>query len=330
MKRKITAFILAAAVAAICVPAMSGCSAQTDYILKTDENGNKYYAVSCAGVGSNLGGEIVIDSYHGEGDDYAPVTEISEQGFSSTGAKKITVPATVTRIGVAAFAYNNALESVVFEEGSTLSEISRGTFGYCPSLKEVALPQSVRTVGAMSFYNCTGLVNIVMPAVESIGEQAFEYCSLLKSVTLPQTLSKIGERAFYFAGITRAVIPDAVTEIGYAAFHSCTSLEAVTVGAGVTVIKSGVFGYCTSLKTVTLPASLERIEGARYDGEEFYCGHAFHSDAALTDVYFGGTGAQWEALKNSIDNKPVTEQNTTFDNGALFGATLHTVEEVAD
>ncbi len=320
--RKITAFFISAVTALLCVPCISGCSAKTEYILKTDGDGNKYYIAGCSGFASNLKGEVVIPSYYGEGEDYAPVTEISEQGFSATSITKITIPATVTKIGQASFAYNNLLESVVFENGSKLEEISRGAFGYCPALKEISLPATVKSVGIMAFYNCTSLESVGMHAVENIGGRAFEYCSSLREVTFPETLGSIGDRAFYFSGLKEVSIPDSVFEIGYASFHSCTSLEKASVGAGVRVIKSGAFGYCTSLKELCLSSSVEKIEGARYVDDEFYCGHAFHS-CGISDVYYGGTAEEWEELKKNTDNKSVTVNDTVFDNGALFGAKLH-------
>ena len=337
MKRKITALILSALVCAMCIPFTAGCSADTGYTLKTDENGEKYYSARCSGNTAFLSGELEISAYYGEGDERYPVKEIEAEGFVSTLITKVTIPATVTKVGTAAFSFNNYLKEVVFEEGSQLTATSQGMFGYCPKLKEISLPDSVKQIGYMSFYECSELESVKMTKVERILASAFENCAVLESATLPKTLTSIGIRAFAYTAIKEVVIPDGVRNIGegkdmipaigYAAFHSCTQLESAVVGVGVTEIDAGVFGYCTALKKITLPATLEKIEGARYtEAGEFYCGHAFHSDTALTDIYFGGTAEQWNTLKTNIDNKAVTYNGSNYENEALFRATVHCSE----
>ena len=343
MKRKFTALILAVCLGALCVPFMSGCSAQACYTLKTDENGDKYYSASCSGVSTYLSGEVEISAYYGEGENRYPVKEIEAEGFVSTLVTKFTIPATVTKINTAAFAFNNYLKTIEFEEGSQLEELGQGAFGYCPKIKEISLPQSVKTIGYMAFYECTELESVEMPAVQKILASAFENCTVLEGVTFPQTLTMIGARAFAYTAIKEIVIPDSVTNItigediapaiGYAAFHSCTRLESAVVGSGVTEINAGVFGYCTSLKRITLPATITKIEGARYnEAGEFICGHAFHTNkneegkTVLSDIYYGGTAEQWETLKTKIDNKPVTYNGSEYNNDALFVATVHFAE----
>ncbi len=309
MKNKLFV-LLAVIVVALSVPFVSGCGARAEFVLREDEQGNKYYVVSCAGYTSSFGGEYVIPETYGEGEDKAPVTEIAMQGFAGTRITKITIPATVTKIGNAAFAHCNELTEVVFADGSAIDEISRGCFGYCMFLKKINIPATVRSIGILAFSECYRLDEVVLPA----------------------GLEQIKLKAFYNAGIPKVVIPDGVKEIGVAAFHGCVNMRLAAVGEGVKKISAGAFGYCTSLEKIYLPLSLEKIDGAHYtDGSEeikyedgtFYCGHAFHDDGALSDVYFAGVREEWETLKKNIDNKPVTESGATMDNSALFKATLH-------
>ena len=333
MKKKLIAVLTAATVAALCVPVLSACNASTGYTLKTDEDGNKYYVASCSGISTALNGELVIEDYYGEGENRYPVAEIAEKGFSGTNITKVTIPATVKKIGTAAFAYSNLLRTVEFENGGELDEISQGAFGYCESLTEINLPASVKTIGYMSFYSCKSLKDVGMPAVEGISAKAFENCYSLEEITLPETLVTIGARAFCYSALTEIVIPDSVKAtvigednipaIGDAAFHSCTALKRAVVGKGVAQINPGVFGYCTALTDLWLPETLTKIEGARYNDNGFYCGHAFHNNNALENVYYAGTQEMWNSFKDNIDNKPVTEGGATFDNSALFKAKLH-------
>lgn len=346
MKRKLIAVIIAACICVLCLPLAAGCKSGTDYTLKTDEKGEKYYSVKCSGYSNSLKGEYVIPEEYGEGEDRAPVREIEQEGFAGTSLTKITIPETVTKIGNAAFAYNNSLTEVIFDGESGLEEISRGAFGYCYGLREIKIPRSVKTIGYMAFCNCASLSSVTLPAgLEKIDGLAFRDCEALTEIGLPDGLTTIGECAFFGTSLKSIIIPGSLRDevvpvtddngeqkkdengnpvtrtvygLGVGAFHSCTALTLAVIEEGVKTVSSGAFGYCTALTYVYLPASLEKIEGALYRDGSFYTGHAFHSDSAVTDVYYSGTQAQWEALKSKIVTESVTESGYTFSNSALL------------
>lgn len=337
--KKLLAAILTAALAFGCVTLFAGCSASIGYILNEDEDGNKYYTVYCSGYSAALDGELVIPSYYGEEEEgtYAPVTEIAAQAFANSGYTKVTIPSTITVIGNAAFAYCYKLQEVVFEDGIQLSSIPRGMFGYCSRLDNVILPDSVTSVGAMSFYYCESLSSVTLPeGLTEIGAEAFEACTSLSYITLPESLTTVGALAFYSSGLKEIVIPENVCDrvyetedssateygLGLGAFHSCQSLERAVVLGKIETLRSGVFGYCIAMTEIYLPETITCIEGAMYDSNgDFYCGHAFHSDSALEDVYFAGTEEQW----NSIDivTASVSSSGVTYDNSAVVNAEKH-------
>lgn len=342
---------MAAFVGVFCLPLAAGCSAQTVYTLKTDEDGGKYYEVSVSGFSASLSGELTIPAYYGEGEDYAPVTSVADEGLAGTKLKKITLPETITHLGVAAFGYNYSLTEVVFSDGIALQEISQSAFCYCTGLMKISVPDSVTKIGYWAFYNCTSLENVSLPdSLTAISYMAFAGCTALESISLPDGLQSIGIQAFYSSGLTEIVIPDSVCDtqtpvtgedgepqtdedgnpvvsvvygLGYAAFHSCVALKTAVVGSGVTVLRSGVFGYCTALEEIYLPASLQEIEGPYYSDGSVYFAHPFHSDAALTDVYFAGTQQEWEELLKHTDSETVTYQSSSSNNNALFNAQVH-------
>ena len=72
-------------------------------------------------------------------------------------------------------------------------------------LKMVVLPNSLKTIGNNSFYNCTGLVNIEIPdSVTNIEENAFGYYNgqysnvtpNLKNIIIPISVTNMGENVF--------------------------------------------------------------------------------------------------------------------------------------
>lgn len=119
----------------------------------------------------------------------------------------VTIPASVTMIGGAAFAGCSNLSSVVFAKDSEL-----------------------RTIGKYAFYE-TALESVVIPAsVTAIRKAAFRYCYNLSSVIFAgnQKLKEIGEWAFCETSLESVVIPASVTTIGKAAFTECKRLSSVT------------------------------------------------------------------------------------------------------
>lgn len=349
MKKSAIAILAAAGVAAFAVPALSGCSADMGYELKTDSEGNHYYSVSVSGFSSSLDGEIDIPEYYGEGDERYPVKEIAEQGFAGAYVSKITVPSTVERIGTAAFMYCKNLTEIKFADGIDLAEIGWGAFGGCTMLGEIDLPASVKVVDGMAFYGCERLKTVTLPeGLENINQRAFEDCFALDGVIFPQNIVHIGSRAFYnCSSLSSVILPDSLRDtltdsldddgnpvkdedgntvqltipaVGWGAFHSCTALKTAVLGANITTVESGTFGYCTALETIYLPAGLKSVAGAYFENGEFVLGHAFHSDVSLKNIYFAGDQSQWAAIE--VENTPYKVQGETSDNSAFLNATV--------
>ena len=84
----------------------------------------------------------------------------------------------ITSIGVYAFYGAINCESVVFEEGSQLTDIGGSAFYYFSSLKEIVLPQTVTTIGNYAFGYGRSLESVYLPdGVVSINDTAFNACN---------------------------------------------------------------------------------------------------------------------------------------------------------
>ncbi|MBQ3572221.1 MAG: leucine-rich repeat domain-containing protein [Clostridia bacterium] len=127
----------------------------------------------------------------------ATVTRIGDCAFSESGLKSIVIPKSVSEIfsmfsGL--FDSCASLESVVFEQGSSMQEIYSDMFRGCISLKEIILPDSITAIGEWAFYNCDSLTSVVIPdSVTSIGEWAFYGCGGLKDIYYKGTVSAWGQ-----------------------------------------------------------------------------------------------------------------------------------------
>lgn len=344
MKKSVISLALAGALFAAAVPALAGCSAQVGYTLITGEDGQKYYEVAASGFTGSLEGELQIPEYYGEGESRFPVKAIADHGFANTSYTKITLPATITQIGNAAFSYNTYLKEVEFSNCG-IDAIPWGAFGNCPSLKTVDIPAGVTMIDGMAFYDCASLESVSLPAsLQNINIRAFYGCSALSAVAFPAGLLKIGPFAFMNCyALSRAILPDSlrdeevqvkdeegnpvtdksgnpVTELepalGQGVFYNCTSLKLAVLGSGITVVQEGLFGGCTSLESVYLPASLKQIKGV-YSSGDMLIAHPFYA-TALKEVHFGGTEQQWQQV--TVDNISYESGGYVSDNAALINA----------
>jgi hypothetical protein len=118
-------------------------------------------------------------------------------------------------------------------EAYTVTTIN-GAFSGCSELTSVVIPNSVITIGHMSFCDCVGLTSVSLGnSVSSIVWQAFWRCQSLTSIEFPNSLTSIEWNAFGECfGLTDIVIPSSVTSIGDNPFRKCSNLTHITVEPG--------------------------------------------------------------------------------------------------
>ncbi len=204
-------------------------------------------------------------------------------------------------------------------------------------------------LGTSASYCCTGIgtcqeTQLAIPAeyngeaVTGIGSQAFSFLEAITAVDIAQGITTIGDRAFWgCTGIRSITIPDSVTTIQQYAFWKCTSLTSITLPSNLYRIREYTFDECSSLKTLVLPEALGEIgEGAFYKCTALESitipasvrsigGLAFAKCPALTDIYFGGTMAQWQELESKYQ-KVMFGQDWAF----IFDENSHYTVHCAD
>jgi hypothetical protein len=151
-----------------------------------------------------------------------PVTSIGDWAFYNGGRPQpymltsITIPDSVTSIGLDAFAWCLSLSSATL--GNGLISIGQGAFAVC-GLTSITIPNSVTTIGDLAFQSCFGLTCVTIGnGVTSIGQAAFECC-----------------------GFTNVTIPSSVINIGGAAFDGCSSLTGAYFQGNAPSADSSVF-----------------------------------------------------------------------------------------
>ena len=176
------------------------------------------------------------------------ITSIGDGAFESTSLTSLTIPNTITHIGLAAFACCSSLTSATIQEGVT--ELWQ-TFNQCTSLINVTLPNSLRVLGDFTFWGCTSLTSIEIPdGVEIISANCFAFDSGLTSISFGKGLKTIDGYAFYSCNLISVTIPDNVEKIGDGSFKENSSLISVTLGRGIKSIGCESFRSCSQLSTI--------------------------------------------------------------------------------
>lgn len=248
------------------------------------------------------------------------VTSVGDNAFEScAGLSTGVILPQVKKLGVKAFAYCGNLTSAFIGGGTTIGNdafnnchsmtslslvdvtyIGNRAFSLCTGLTHVTLPGTVTTLGNGAFSSCTGLKEITVPgSVTALGSDVFNGCSGLTSATLEEGVSAVTTNMFMGCSALRYVyLPDSLRTIDSQAFRDCVSLQRITLPQGLTSVGSHGFYNCTALQRVTIPASVTTIDSHAFDG------------CPLTDVYYGGTQAQWDAM--AIDPSNTTLANATI------------------
>ena len=146
--------------------------------------------------------------------------------------------------------------SVIPDDGS-ITAIGNSAFRGM-RMTQIAIPDSVKSIGSYSFAGCTLLGSALLPdGVTSIGNNAFDGCTSLSSFTVP-----LG-----------------VTVIEKHLFNGCTSLASVSIHDGVTSVEAGAFYGCKALTTIHYSGTEESFASIKVD--KFYSQNYYFLNATV-------------------------------------------------
>lgn len=193
------------------------------------------------------------------------------------------------------------------QEGITT--VVDSAFSGLDKVSKVTLADTVTKIGRHAFNGCTALEGITLPPnMTELGEYAFKNCTALKTLSVPAGVTRIQSGTFAGCAALESVeFCGNVTYLGAEAFEGCTKLNVFAVPEGVKRLYPQTFAYCVGLVQVYLPASVQTVDA-----------DAFAACTGLTDVYYGGTRAQWAQI--------AMEDETLAD----AGITVHYNAKAAD
>jgi hypothetical protein len=187
------------------------------------------------------------------------VKRIGNNAFFGSFIRNIEIGYGLVIIDDYAFYCMEYLETITLPNSITFIGIS--AFQDTPNLKEIVLPTGLTVISDNLFYN-SGITSIVIPeGVTRIGNYAFysyivdenwnQIISPLTSITLPSSLISIGDYAFHWAGLISVIMPDSVTIIGDYAFSYCLNLEYIYIPLSVVAIGYQAFNACINIEIYT-------------------------------------------------------------------------------
>lgn len=177
----------------------------------------------------------------------------------------------------------------------TYIELGNGTAaitGYTGSDTSLTIPESVGgcsvvRINSDAFRNRKDLIAVTIPnSVETISAYAFDECTNLKSITFSNNLKNIMYNAFSNClALQEVILPDSVESVGESAFYECRNVNTLKLSSKLEVIHSYAFGGMTSLTELEIPTSITEINDNAFSGANFSC------------VHYKGTKDQWSRIK---------------------------------
>lgn len=248
------------------------------------------------------------------------ITKIADRQFDGSPIKSITIPGTVTTVGMSAF--SDCANLTAIDLPTSVTEIDGYAFS-STGLTAVTLPKHLRELGTDAFAGCTALKSVFIPLSLQTASSPFRNCTALTDVTFEDGRTELPDTLLRGSGIRQLTVPQTVTKIGYSAFAGCTQLTAITLPAGLRELGNEAFKGCTALTGVALPDSLTALGYG-----------VFRDCSALTAAEFpaGIDPVSWSSgssmLRNCTSLRSVKLPKTVSSLGNYFFAGCTALERI--
>ena len=180
-----------------------------------------------------------------------------------------------TVLGQRAFYHSDNIDSIFL--GNNVAELGKEAFGYIKGVRNVVIPNSVKTMGTHVFCSCENLESVQLSEnLKRIEWASFGSCYSLKSIVIPDGVEYLGESAFgYCTSLTEVKLPSNLKKIDWCVFENCTSLTSIEIPDLTHTIYIRAFDGCSNLKTLTLGKRVQTIQNGAFANcpllEDVYC-----------------------------------------------------------
>lgn len=254
------------------------------------------------------------------------IRSIEKWAFSESSLETISLPSTLTRLGMGVFDVCESLTEITFPDGVT--DMGEDMLQGCVKLQKVVLPKNLTVIPDNFMAGCISVPSVEIPeTVTEIGDFAFSECEILTGLQLPKNLKTI--KAYSFAStinLTELEIPETVTEIGNGMFYKGGLMQA-SLPDNFTVLPNTIYGACTGITSYVVGNKIREIQDMAF----FWCFElkeiTFGENVArIGDKVFTGV----EKLETVICLNPVPASGAAFEQIVYDNATLYVPEEAVE
>ena len=233
----------------------------------------------------------------------AGVTSIGDNAFSGSGITGVTIPTSVTSIGISAFSG-------------------------CSRLSSITIPENVTSIGANAFP--ATITSIVIDTDKVTNTQTSNWGTIFSADNLSVTFNKaVGNNAFYgCTRLTSVYFGAGVTSIGNSAFYGCSGIVNynMSIPESVISIGSNAFYNCSGINgSFTIPASVTSIGGSAFSGTgicSIYVSDNNSTFASQDGIMYNKAKTEIIAVPSSISgNVTIPAGVTSISDNAFFGCT---------
>ena len=139
-------------------------------------------------------GEINVPATITVGGETYNVTEIKANAFEGASVSVVSLPASITRIGDYAF-LNSSLSRLELADGAAIPSLSKGVFKGCSNFSQYMLPSDMKVIPDELFQG-TGVSEVSLDGIETVGVSSFENCKAIKALVIPETVKSLGSKCF--------------------------------------------------------------------------------------------------------------------------------------
>ena len=195
-------------------------------------------------------------------------------------------------------------------DGHTVTEIDKGAFYNFVYLKEVTVPDSVKTI-EKAFEKCEYLTAVDIGSGVTNANSAFALCTALTKVTGGENITDMSEMFVGCSSLKRAEIPASCEKCDYT-FKDCTKLKSVSLQGNPQSLDF-TFENCKSLTEIKIPSGVKKLT------------NTFSGCEQLSKISGGETVSEYEnsfcdcvSLKEITLGKKVGSLKNVFTNCAAL------------
>lgn len=257
------------------------------------------------GTGELLKDVVVPNAIEKDGIEYE-VIQIGNGNKVAEFEGEITISEGITTVGQNAFLLCRDITKVNLP--TSLKQINWQAFRQTTNLKSISLPKGLEVLQERAF-NASGITSIVIPgSVKTVGALAF-FQSYIEKATIEDGVEILDSAAFRSCGLKEITIPGSVKEIKDSCFSEIWGLSKVTINNGVEKIDGGVF-YGTAIKEIEIPASVLTIDDSAFSG----CGMIQTINVAIDNQnYSSQNDSLYNKDKTKIIRYPSGKKDTEFE-----------------